>query len=306
MAETSTETAGFCQSLGVRIVTIHRPNANGPDRQWPEGVTPLAVERCLAVIEARDPLTLPADRLAVANAPVLALALSEGGDASGPEIHGVAWRLGTAEGPQVDVRVKPGLRRRGLGRALLSVVADARESVWAGCDAAHPRVRRFLAHQGFELAGIVFHQRWDGELADVPPAFASATVVEPSDTEMVESLVRKASADTWPRQEVWADESEDGFRRIAWRGEQPAGGLLAHREHDAWAVDALAVLPESRGAGLGRALAVQLMRHAAASGLGVTLRVAQDNATALSWSQKLGFWTYRTWAMYRKPAPGGS
>ncbi len=60
------------------------------------------------------------------------------------------------------------------------------------------------------------------------------------------------------------------------------------------------MLPDSRGLGLGRALAAELMRHAAADGLGVTLRVAQDNEPALSWSQKLGFWTYRTWAMYRR------
>ena len=43
-----------------------------------------------------------------------------------------------------------------------------------------------------------------------------------------------------------------------------------------------------------------LMRFAAESGVGVTLRVAQDDEAGLAWSQKLGFWTYRTWAMYRR------
>lgn len=293
MVDLSTRQADFCQSLAVRVFTLHRTPENAG--AWPEGVTAAAVERCLAVIEARDPLTLPADRAALAAALVVAVARDDLGD-----VVGVAWRQSTPEGAQVDVRVKPGLRRHGLGTELLGVVAAGATPLWAGCDAAHPRVRRFLLHQGFTLAGVVFHQRWDGEPRDVPPAFASAHLETPTDLGMAVSLLRDASAGTWPRPAIGAAEAANGRARIAWHGDTPAGVLLAHRESDAWEVDGLAVLPAHRSSGVGRLLAAELMRFAAESGVGVTLRVAQDDEAGLAWSQKLGFWTYRTWAMYRR------
>ncbi len=293
MVDLSTRRVDFCQSVRVRVLTLHRsPQTAGA---WPEGVSVAAVERCLAVIEARDPLTLPADRAALATAQVVSVACDVEGD-----VVGVAWRQATPEGAQVDVRVKPGLRRHGLGTQLLGEVAAGAAPLWAGCDAAHPRVRRFLLHQGFELAGVVFHQRWDGEPRDVPPAFASAHLETPADLAMAVSLLRDASAGTWPRPAIGATEAANGRARIAWHGDAPAGVLLAHREADAWEVDGLAVLAAHRGSGVGRLLAADLMRFAAESGVGVTLRVAQDDEAGLSWSQKLGFWTYRTWAMYRR------
>jgi len=255
-----------------------------------------AVERCLAVIEARDPLTLPADRAELELADHVAVAMGAAG-----EIQGLAWRVACPDGLTVDVRVQPGLRRRGLGSALLDAVASGAGALRAGCDAAQARVRRFLIHRGFSLHGVVFHQRWDGEPRDVPAAFASACLVEPVDARQATSLLADASAQSWPRPTITAERAGLGYRRLALRGDAPAGVLLAHRERDAWEIDGLAVLPAQRRAGVGRQLLVDLMRVSAAEGTGVTLRVAQTDDDALAWTQKLGFWTYRTWAEFVRP-----
>jgi ribosomal protein S18 acetylase RimI-like enzyme len=296
MLDPSTPSFTFCESVGMRIVTLDRGAEGKSGHVWPEAIASSAVERCLAVIEARDPLTLPAERTQLETADRVALAMGPAG-----EIQGLAWRVDGPEGPIVDVRVQPGLRRHGIGSALLDAVADGAGGLRAGCDAAHPRVRRFLVHRDFMLRGVVFHQRWDGETRDVPAAFASAQLVEPDDLVGATRLLTQASADAWPRPSIDPARSETGFRRVALRSGAPAGVLMAHRERDAWDIDGLAVLPAQRRAGVGRQLLVELMRVAAAEGAGVTLRIAQTDEETLAWAQKLGFWTYRTWAEFVRP-----
>lgn len=296
MLDPSTPSFRFCESVGMRIVTLDRRAAGAAGGSWPEEISRAAVERCLAVIEARDPLTLPAERAEFEQAERVAVAMGSAG-----EIQGLAWRVAHPDGLTVDVRVQPGLRRHGIGSALLGAVADGAGTLRAGCDAAHPRVRRFLVHRGFSLHGVVFHQRWDGEPRDVPAAFASALLVEPADAQQATSLLADASAQSWPRPTITAERAALGYRRLALRGDAPAGVLLAHRERDAWEIDGLAVLAAHRRAGVGRQLLVDLMRVAAMEGVGVTLRVAQADEDALAWTQKLGFWTYRTWAEFVRP-----
>ena len=293
MLDPSTPSFVFCESVGMRIVMIERGAGDPPGVAWPEGVSSAGVERCLAVIEARDPLTLPAERAQLAAADRVALAMGAAG-----EIQGLAWRVATPEGLTVDVRVQPGLRRHGIGSALLDAVAQGAGPLRAGCDAAHPRVRRFLGHRRFALRGVVFHQRWDGEMRDVPAAFASARVVAPVEAESAIALLALASQGTWPRPNLTVERAAQARIRIAYRMGEPAGVLCAHRERDAWEVDGLAVLPAQRRSGVGRQLLAELMGHAAAGGAGVTLRIAQQDEDALAWTQKLGFWTYRTWAEF--------
>ena len=43
------------------------------------------------------------------------------------------------------------------------------------------------------------------------------------------------------------------------------------------------------------------MRRAAEEGRGVVLRVHHADEGQQSWTQGLGFWTYRSWACYRRP-----
>jgi hypothetical protein len=51
---------------------------------------------------------------------------------------------------------------------------------------------------------------------------------------------------------------------------------------------------------VGRALSCDLMRRAAAEGRGVVLRVHHADERQQAWTAALGFWTYRSWACYRR------
>ncbi len=122
--------------------------------------------------------------------------------------------------------------------------------------------------------------------------------MEPVDAGQATALLNEASAGHWPPPVVTAEQAARGRSRLAVRRGETAGVLVAHRERDAWEVDGLAVLPAHRHCGVGRQLLVDLMRQAAIEGVGVTLRVSQAAEETLAWTQKLGFWTYRTWAEF--------
>ena len=284
----------------------------GVESPLPEGLAWADVVQCIDDIEARDPLVLPTDRALLETAPSVALAVDDRG-----LVCGVATGHGTPEGWQVNLGVPPGRRRHGVGAALLAAVAGDQPVVVIGCDAAHARVRRFLLGQGFTLGGVVFHQRWDGEVADVAPAFGTAQLApigegashgpgRPADDVSIDpvqavALLHAASQGAWPRPALEAADVEAGL--LAMRDGVPVGVLLAHREADAWELDGLAVRAEARRLGVGRALLTEWMRRAAKAGIGVCLRVAQSNEEGLGFTQNLGFWTYRTWAQFRRERP---
>ncbi|WP_067471427.1 GNAT family N-acetyltransferase [Actinomadura hibisca] len=119
---------------------------------------------------------------------------------------------------EIDIRVRPELRRRGLGRGLLRVAAaglraDGRPSVIAQVLAGTPAVP-FLESQGFQcvltLRGLLL------DLADVPPA-------------RVAELLAAGPA---------------GYDLVRWRGVVPDG----HADALARAKDAMADLAEYEGA----------------------------------------------------------
>lgn len=282
--------------MNVNVVALLRSEGSADEPfRLPEGVSWAAVERCAALIAARDPLavTWEVGHLRAARRLVLAL------DAEG-EVRGLACQLATAEGLSVDLGVPPAHRRRGLGRALLAAVSPASEAVTAGCDAAQGRMRRFLRANGFELAGLVFHQRWDGVPADVPPAFASCTR-EAAGAECL-PLLRAATAGTWPPPPLDEGGLDGAEITQARRDGAPVGALVVRRRRDALDVVALGVLPEARRLGVGRALLTAAMARAAREGLGLCLQVGQPDEEALAFTRALGFWTYRTWARFRRPA----
>lgn len=276
------------------------------DLVTPQGELPVPFEalvRCVAVSEARDPLVVPLPDGLLRRADALAIAHEDG------EVRGVAWRFTGPDGVVLDARVLPGRRRQGIGRALLTAVSGPVGPWMAGADAAHRPARRFLTHLGFALRGVVFHQRWDGPESEVPPAFATAQMADAASGDDLGALLRDAGGGAAPRP-PWARlaaldtlPAERVHRRVAWRDGHPVGVVLAHREAEVWEVDGLGVLPGARRFGIGRSLVTDLMRRAARAGLGVQLRVAQSDDGAVSWSTGLGFWTYRTWAMFERDAP---
>ena len=276
-----------------------------PEIEAVKGADLAAVARasaCAAACAARDPLVLPVTGAALDRADALAIARMNGDDL------GVAWRFDCADGAIIDARVHPTARRRGVGRALLAAVAGPHGPGVVSVDAAHRPARRALERLGFSVAGVVFHQRWDGVPEDVAGGFASATLRPAAHVDEVLTLVRAAGGGahprpSWARLGALATLPEDAVHlRVAQRGDASVGVVAAHRQGDAWEVDALAVLPEARRLGVGRCLLTDLMRRAAASRLGVQLRVGQANDAAASWSGGLGFWTYRTWVTYRRDA----
>ncbi len=253
------------------------------------------VAACLAAIDARDPFVVPVDADALLDGSVVA-ALASG------EVLGLGWLTPTAEGAAIEVRVRPGARKQGLGRALFERLAAGQATLVASCDAAHRSVRRFLERRAFELLGICFHQRWDGETGDVPPAFRAAELRDEPDAFLaIERLIAFAPG-AWPRPTVTPAHlcGPGAFARGAFVDGEPAGIVVGHRDADALAVDGLSVPRGYRGRGVGRGLLCDVMRRAAGEGLGVTLRVSQLDEDTLAWTQALGFWTYRTWAWYRR------
>jgi GNAT superfamily N-acetyltransferase len=253
------------------------------------------VAACLAAIDARDPFVVPVDPDALLGGDVVAAV-------AGGEVLGLGWLTPTVEGAAIEVRVRPGSRKQGLGRALFERLAEGQATLVASCDAAHRSVCRFLEHRGFELLGIVFHQRWDGETGDVPPAFRAAEIRDEPDAYLaIERLIAFAPG-AWPRPSVTPDvlRGPGAFARAAFIGGEPAGVVVGHLVDDVLSVDGISVARGYRGRGVGRGLLCDVMRRAAGDGLGVTLRVSQLDEDTLDWTQGLGFWTYRTWAWYRR------
>ncbi|MCA9546491.1 MAG: GNAT family N-acetyltransferase, partial [Myxococcales bacterium] len=254
-----------------------------------------ALQRLLDDTAARDHLIVP-----VGVADVLAGDAWVAADAQGVPV-GVGWRRDGAAAV-VDVRVHPRHRRKGIGDALLKHLLARHPGgpVVASCDAGHARAQHFVRHRGFTLKGVVFFQRWDGELEDVPRAFKNARVAVGADAAADWALLQAAAADTWPPPTVTAEDLADPAvrTRVAWVGDTPAGVVVATREADAWVAGGFAVLPACRKRGVGRQLLSDLMAEAAREGLGVVLRVSHEAEQIQAWTAALGFWTYRSWCYW--------
>ena len=271
------------------------PVAITPARQ----LGPEAIQACLVATARRDPLVVPVDSSEVLAQDAFA-AVVDG------EVVGVAWSRPVGRAREVEARVLPGNRRRGVGSALLQHLSGADDELVCACDAGHPTTRRFIEHRGFRLLGVQFFQRWDGTPDDVPRFFPSCTLRTPADRAATFALLHEAHGEAWPPLVVDSPERlpVGSWLREACIDGEPVGALVAWAADDAWTVAGLAVRAGFRGRGVGRALCCELMRHAAQAGLGVALRVHHANQAQQAWTAGLGFWTYRTWATYRRaPRP---
>ena len=256
-----------------------------------------AIAACLDATARRDPLVVPVALHQVLSADAFAACVND-------EVVGVAWSRPDVDGHVVEARVHPGFRRQGIGSALLARLTDHGGPVLTSCDIAHPRARRFIERRGFEMVGVVFFQRWDGEVEDVPGAFRTCELGLPSGDEDVIDLLERAHRGTWPPPVVRAHDLEtvDLWIRVARVDGVAVGAIVAAADADVYSVCGLGVLPEFRGRGVGRALLCALMTRAAEDAQGVALRLDSNDEAQRSWTAELGYWTYRSWAYFRRPA----
>lgn len=274
---------------------------------------------CLALVEARDPLVPPTDpTLLVRGEGLVALATSEHELArcGGPlgAVMGVGWRMPLGQSTLIEVRVPPGRRRLGVGSALTEALTEGDPRVsFAGCDAGHPRVSRFLARRGFSPEGLMFHLRWDGAPDEVPPGFMTALVEQISPTsDLVDRLVSHFGQPVWPPLHPVLPidlEGPSGLVLSASVDGVEAGLAAAHRvdgTEPLLQIDALSVTPRFRGRGVGRCLLLTLMRAAAREDRGIILKVPASDEDTLRWAQGLGFWTAHPWCWFSRPPRDGA
>lgn len=263
-------------------------------------LNPSEIAACLAAVEARDPLMIHVDPDEVLRHDGLAAVERDVEGVS--TVLGVGWRAPMGDHTALEVRVPPGHRRKGVGSALLNALVQPGRPQVVGFDAARPRVARFLEHRGFAQAELVFHLRWDGEAADLPPGFLSARIEPESDLEAAWPLIEAVSPDhpTFLMPELSPE--DEGIEALsAWWGSQRVGLVIFRRTllpDPVLTIEGIGVLPGFRARGVGRGLITRLMRLAADEGRGVTLAISHESEDALRWANTLGFWVYRTRAWF--------
>ncbi|TVT59271.1 mycothiol synthase [Amycolatopsis rhizosphaerae] len=236
---------------------------------------------------------------------------------------------GDSFGRQVaEVIVRPDLRRRGVGTALVAAVA-ARSGVSAGEDKLrfwahgdHPAAARIAGRAGLRRVRelLVLHVPVAG--ADWPepalPEGVSLRTFVPGQDEQAVVAVNARAFDWHPEQGSLTEEELRATERENWF--DPAGFFLAERDgtllgfhwtkvhpadpkqfggEEVGEVYVVGVDPGAQGGGLGKALTLAGLRHLRERGLGqVILYVEGDNAPALAVYSRLGFTRFATDVQY--------
>lgn len=233
------------------------------------------------------------------------------------------------EGASAELAVHPMFRRRGLGRSLVTAVANAaaesdpsgRLRLWAHGD--HPSATALAMSLGFERHRVLFQLRRSlyapVPAPDFPPGVRLRAFEPGRDDEAWVAVNARAFADH-PDQGRWT--LSDLRVRMAEPWFDPAGFLLADRddallgfhwtkvhgsvrdrhahgaEHDhdpLGEVYVLGVDPDARGLGLGAALTLAGLRHLRGRGLDqVMLYVDESNPRAVELYQRNGFVRWAT------------
>lgn len=238
---------------------------------------------------------------------------------------------GDSFGRQVaEVIVRPGLRGRGTGSALVDAVlarsgagtGEDKLRFWAHGD--HPAAARIAERCGLRRLRelLVLHARVSG--ADWPepvlPEGVSLRTFVPGQDEQAVVAVNARAFDWHPEQgrltedELRATEREDWFDPAGFFLAERAGTLLGFHWTKAHPADpnhfggeevgevyVVGVDPAAQGGGLGKALTLAGLRHLAGRGLGqVILYVDGDNAPALAVYSRFGFTRFATDVQYSR------
>lgn len=211
------------------------------------------------------------------------------------ELCGVAFvAVRSPEPPVFDfyAAVHPSMRRQGLGRALA-------EAALASGAILRARVRddsapglAFLHALGFVETGAQLSLHWNGRPLEHPPmpALQMRRALEKD-----RAVLEKLSAAAWAgAPDTFASRSdeiaqlfgeEDRVVLLAESERKPLGYLSGVQLGRTLGIEELAVLPEYRRMGIGRALLV----HALSREQGAVLSVSESNTAARALYQSLGF-----------------
>jgi mycothiol synthase len=226
-------------------------------------------------------------------------------------------------GPSAELAVRPGRRRHGIGRSLVTQLIDLGGSnlrLWAHGE--QTGARDLAAALGFNEVRELWQMR-RSLLAPLPsPSFPDGIELRPfdpaRDSQAWLELNRRAFAD-FPDQGRWTIADLD--RRLAERWFDPNGFLLAYQgstllgahwtkvhghhggDHETFGeVYVLAVDPAAQGLGLGRALLLAGLTHVRNLGLKqAMLYVDAANQPAIALYEAAGFVRWDTDVLYRHP-----
>jgi ribosomal protein S18 acetylase RimI-like enzyme len=281
--------------LGADVVTV---------RPFHLGDLDGAARFCEAA-RALDPVIEPfAQRLSlIANGSRARLSTWRVAEGEDRALYGIAFAA-VRDPSTLDLQaaVHPRLRRRGLGRALCqgALALDVRLRARVREDALPGRA--FLRALGFAEGPAQLSLRWDPRRPSPRPSGIEVRPALAADAPEVERLSREAWAGAPDALQSRPDEiaqlfGDDRALWVALVEGRPAGYLAAVRLGKTLGIEEIAVLPEQRRRGIGKAL---LSRALAGSG-GAVLSVAESNQPARALYQSFGFNLAARRRIYERP-----
>jgi ribosomal protein S18 acetylase RimI-like enzyme len=214
-------------------------------------------------------------------------------------VQGIAFAA-LREGPagrahDLYCAVHPALRRQGLGRALCEPTLACRITVRGRVREGAAPGRAFLVALGFAETSAQLLLRREAVAAEARASPASLRIRAASARD--EKLVQRLSAEAWAgAPDAFLSHADDvaqilsGTGRLALVAEwerRPAGYLAAVQLGGTLGIEEVAVLPQLRRRGIGRAL----VAHALRDGQAALLSVSEGNAEARALYRSLGFET---------------
>jgi mycothiol synthase len=242
--------------------------------------------------------------------------------------HAAVFKPPTAPGGWMQITTHPDWRGQGLGNALLeSALARLRDLgaayVYAGAEDKNPAAQQFAERRGFRQVQTFIQMRALPETAlaepVLPAGYSVRTYAEVNDLPVLLEALNRGFIGHWEHHEETAEalahwltsesvRPEGIFLAFGPQGDvagicftEISAGRAKRRGAPTGYVDSLAVVPEHRRHGLGRALLLIGMRWLREQGQTIIeLNAVGDNALALPLYENVGFFISQQAKGYRR------